>query len=114
MSKMKKIVLSLAVVFLTMGLVSVNALAVDKKTSDKKSTDVTAEGTLSITKDANGKVTEITIASYSVNMTGFSQNVTALDGKDVVAKGTVKDSMLTVKGQIKKVTEKKPSTSKTK
>jgi len=111
---MKKAVLGVMIAMMAVAMVSTDVWAKEKKA--KKDGGSAASGTLAVAKDDKGTVTGITITTksgtvYNVDMTGFTQNVTELEGKEVSANGEVKDvegkMMIKVSGDIVLATEKK-------
>lgn len=83
-----------------------------------KDNSSSVSGELALTKDDKGAVTGITITTksgtvYNIDMTGFSQDCSEMDGKQVTAKGDVKDvdgkMVLKVKGDISGPGAKKPA-----
>jgi hypothetical protein len=103
---MKKVMGCLIVaVFATM-VMSMDALAA----AAKKDNSSSVSGVLSLTKDDKGKIDGIIITTksgteYHIDMNGFNQDCSAWDGKQVSAKGDVKDidgkMILKVKEDIK-------------
>ena len=109
---MKKAVLAVMVAAFAVAMVSTNALA--KGSKGDKGTEV--KGAFALVKNDKGEVTGATITTkssqvYTVVTAGLTQDLTALDGKDVIAHGDVKDDAgkmsLTVKGEIKAAAAKK-------
>lgn len=120
---MKKTVFVLAVAACALSVMSINVMAeADKeKKDDGKKESVTVTGALAVTTNETGKVTGATITDkkdkvYNIVMECFTQTITGLDCKKVRAKGEVKEvegkTMLTVKGEIKAVPEKKEGKAK--
>jgi len=118
---MKRIALVIALAVCAVSFVSTTALA--KGGKKKQQAGGAVAGTLAVTANADGKATAITITDksgkvYNVDMTGFTQDVTALNGKPVKAKGEVKEvdgkTVLTVLGDISAAPEKKAGKRKNK
>ena len=118
---MKKMVLGMTVVVFGLAMISTNALAKQGKNAagEKKDAITKVTGALAIVKDDKGVVTGTTITTKSgtvYTLAALTQDVTALDGKEVTAKGEVKDEAgkmtLTVKGLIKAAGEEKPAKGK--
>ncbi|MDD5521526.1 MAG: hypothetical protein PHI84_11965 [Kiritimatiellae bacterium] len=110
---MKKAVLGLTVAMFALAMVSTDVLAAK---GEKKDKGTSVKGSLAVVKNDKGEVTSATITAkdgtvYNVVTTGLSQDLVALDGKKVHAKGEVKEAdgktMLTVNGNIKAAGEKK-------
>lgn len=116
---MKKAMFGMLVAVMAVVLVSTEALAKgDKKPKDNSSSVC---GTLTVERNDKGEVTGAVITTksstaYHVVMTGLTQDVSTLDGKEVRAKGDVKDDngkmMLSVKGEIAGPGEKKAGAKK--
>jgi len=109
---MKKVALTMLAAVIAFAMASTNVLAAKDKAAKKPGGSVA--GTLAVVKGADGKVTGTTITTKSgtvYTLAGLTQDVTALDGKEVTAKGEVKDEAgvmtLTVNGLIKAAVEKK-------
>ena len=118
---MKKTVLGMVVAVFALAMISTDALAKQgkKPAAEKKDAVTAVTGTLAIVKDDKGTVTGTTITTKSgtvYTLAALTQNVTALDGKEVTAKGEVKDeagkTTLTVRGTINVAGEKKPGKGK--
>ena len=99
---MKKVVTGLMVAVFTI-VMCANLVMAAKDNSSSVS------GELALAKDDKGAATGITITTksgtvYNIDMTGFSQDCSEMDGKQVTAKGDVKDvdgkMVLKVKGYI--------------
>ena len=117
---MKKAVMGMMVAVFALAMGSTDVLAKgDKKASGEKGEKKESSavvGTLAVVKSDKGEVTGATITTksgtvYNVVMTGLSQDVVSMDGKEVHAKGEVKEvegkMMLTIKGKIRVPGEKK-------
>jgi len=116
-AEMKKAVTGLMVAVFALAMVSTDVLAKGAKgakggaKNEGPKAATTVDGTLALVKNDKGEVTGITITTksgtaYNVDMAGFAQDCSALDGQEVEAKGTLKEadgkSTLTVQGQIGK------------
>lgn len=101
---MKGISRTLVAAVLALAMASACVLAAEKAPKAPKKYGSTVSGTLAIVKEADGKVSATTVTTKSgtvYHLAGLTQNVTSLDGKDVIVKGEVteEDGAMTLQVQ---------------
>lgn len=112
---MKKAVLALLAGVLGVSVFSASAVAAEKVEKIGKKEATVLNGTLAVVKDEQGKPTGTTLTTstgQTYTLSGLTQNVKSLDGKEVTVKGEVTEKesgeiVLAVRGRIKAVVEKK-------